>query len=237
VSKTKVVKMEEPEVLERFIDWDAIEAEYRIGLASLRAIADKYGCSEAAIRKRAGKYKWVRDLAAKVRQRAEELVRKEEVRAASAQEALLRTDDDRAYEADIIEVGATAIATVLLTQKKIIERHANLAGSFLAELEGMTDLREDFEHLGELLYAPDEKGVDKLNDIYTKVIALPGRVDTFKKLSDTLKTLIGLQRQAVGLSDNSNGDADKPPEAPTMSDMEVARRMAFLLTKGVKEQA
>lgn len=236
MKKTKVVKLEEPEILERVIDWDAIEAEYRVGLASLRAMGDRYGCSEAAIRKRAGKYKWVRDLSAKVRQRAEELVRREEVRAASAQEPVLRTDDDRAYETEVIEASATAVASVLLTQKKILDRHANLASSFLAELEGMSDLREDFEHLGELLYAPDERGVDKLNVIYQKVIDLPGRVDTYKKLSDSLKVLIGLQRQAVGLSDNSNGDADKPADAPAMSDMEVARRMAFILTRGTKEQ-
>lgn len=224
----------EPETLDKAVDWDAMEPDYRLGRISLRSLAVEYGCSEAAIRKHAKKYRWVRDLSAKVHQRAKEMVRMEEVRATGSQnaECVPKTNEERLTEAEIVEVAAVNVANVLIGQRKIIERHAKLACSLLDELEGATDLRDDFEHLGELLYAPDEKGVDKLNEIYRKVIALPGRVDTFKKLSDTLKTLIGLQRQAVGLSDNSNGEADKPLAENNLNiDNDSARRIAFILLK------
>lgn len=42
-------------------DWVAIEGEYRAGVHSLRAIADKYGITEGAIRKRAKQKGWLRD--------------------------------------------------------------------------------------------------------------------------------------------------------------------------------
>lgn len=77
----------------------------------------------------------------------------------------------------------------------------------LGELEETTGNKDLFEQLGELLYAPDKNGVDKLNEIYQKVIALPSRIKGMKDLADTLKTLVGLERQAFGIDDNANGNA------------------------------
>jgi hypothetical protein len=42
------------------IDWAAVEAEFRAGLASTRQIARDHGISEGAIRKRAKRANWVR---------------------------------------------------------------------------------------------------------------------------------------------------------------------------------
>ncbi|MDI5448940.1 hypothetical protein MJL27_27140, partial [Salmonella enterica subsp. enterica serovar Anatum] len=42
----------------------------------------------------------------------------------------------------------------------------------------------------------DDKGRDRLNETYQKVISLPSRVKSLKDLSDSLKTLIGLEREA-----------------------------------------
>jgi uncharacterized protein YjcR len=61
-------------------DWEAIETAYRAGMMSLREIAAQHGISEGAIRKRAKRDDWSRDLAAKVKERADDLVRKAEVR-------------------------------------------------------------------------------------------------------------------------------------------------------------
>ena len=51
-----------------------------------------------------------------------------------------------------------------------------------------------------------------MNELYRKVIDTPSRVDSTKKLSDTLKNLIGLERQAWNMADNANGDADAPKD-------------------------
>ena len=58
----------------KIIDWEAIEREYRAGIRSLRDIAEEHGCSNPAILKRAKKYGWTRDLAEKIRAKADALV-------------------------------------------------------------------------------------------------------------------------------------------------------------------
>jgi hypothetical protein len=70
-----------------------------------------------------------------------------------------------------------------------------------------TDNLALFQELGEILRSEDDKGSDKRNDLYQKVISGAGRVDSMKKLADTLKTLIGLEREAYGMT-------DEPPPAP-----------------------
>lgn len=42
-------------------DWEAVQELYRVGVASLRAIAAQHNCTEGAIRKRAKKESWPRD--------------------------------------------------------------------------------------------------------------------------------------------------------------------------------
>lgn len=51
------------------------------------------------------------------------------------------------------------------------------------------------------MFEPDSNGRDKLNELYNSIISLPERVKSAKALSETLKNLIGLERQAYGLDD------------------------------------
>lgn len=53
--------------VEREIDWEAIEREYRAGQLSVIEIARQQGLSHTAINKRAKKSGWTRDLSAQVR--------------------------------------------------------------------------------------------------------------------------------------------------------------------------
>ena len=43
-------------------DWERIEIEYRAGVQSIRQIAQAFGVSDGAIRKRAKTQEWTRDL-------------------------------------------------------------------------------------------------------------------------------------------------------------------------------
>jgi chaperonin cofactor prefoldin len=140
----------------------------------------------------------------------------------------------------VVEVAARNQADLILSQRADIQRYSKLAQKLLAELEATTDDSGLFAQLGELMIdSPDpdcsraeQARVDKLQQAFDKVLAMPGRVDSFKKLTETLKTLIGLERQAFGLADNANGEADKPP-AP-ISNEEAARRVAFMLLQASK---
>ena len=177
-------------------DWERIEHDYRAGLLSLREIAQPAGITEGAIRKRAKRDGWERDLNARIHARAEALlVRKEAVRAAGTQNAT-----SPATEREIVEANATRIAQVRSEHRTDITRSRTLAMRLLEELESQTSDVPALAALGEMLRAEDDKGADRLNDLYQKIISLPQRTKTMKDLADTLKTLIGLEREAYGLS-------------------------------------
>jgi len=175
-------------------DWERIESEYRAGVLSVREIAASQGITHGAINKRAKRDGWERDLSAKIKAKADALVSK----------ALVSTPVSRetaATERQIVEAGAEAIARVRMAHRTDISRSRALVMSLLAELETETGSIDLFHQLGEMMAKPDDRGFDKLNDLYRKVISLSGRVDNSKKLSEALKHLIGLEREAYGLDD------------------------------------
>lgn len=183
-------------------DWEAIESAYRAGVLSLREIASQHGISDTAIRKRAKKEEWTRDLAAKVKAKADDLVRKREVRAQVRSE-------NQISERELVEATAEAIANVRMEHRGDIKRARDLANLLFSELSAECTDVEALHKLGELMLNPDDKGQDKLNDLYHKIISMPQRVKSMKDLSDTLKTLIGLEREAYSIKEDEPSSVNK----------------------------
>ncbi len=181
-------------------DWERIEAEYRAGVLSLREIAKLHpGVSHVTIKRRADKEGWTRDLAEKIQAKAEDLVTKQAVTPeVTAKRAVT--------EREVIDANATRIAQVRGEQRGDIARARQLAMSLLAEIEAETSGIVHLQELGELLFSPDERGRDRLNEIYHKVISSAGRIDSMKKLSETLRHLISLEREAYGIKDTEKPD-------------------------------
>ena len=187
----------------KLIDWEKIELDYRAGVKTLRQIADEHDISHVSINKRAKRDGWVRDLSAKIKAKADDLVTKSLVTSEV-------TNEKRLTEKQIVDEGATALTNIRLGQRKDIQRSRKIAMSLFDELEHQVGVEnaENLEKLGELLRSEDDKGRDALNDLYMKIISMPGRVKSMKDLSDTLKTLIALERQAFGLDDENNKPVD-----------------------------
>lgn len=187
-------------------DWEKIEADYRAGIKTLRQIAGDHGITEGAIRKRAKRDGWERDLSAKIQQKADALVRKESVRSEVRTEPAIS-------EREIIDANAQAIVSVRLSHRKDIQRSRRITMALLEELEQQTGAENValLEQMGELLRSEDDKGQDKLNDLYHKIISLPGRAKTMKDLGESLRVLVTLERQAFGLDDKDT----KPQDALT----------------------
>lgn len=181
-------------------DWERIELDFRAGVLSLREIASQNGVTEGAIRKRAKRDSWERDLNAKIQAKADSLVRKQAVRNA------VRADQV-ASEREIIEANAERIAQVRGEHRADINRVRALGLTLLGELEGQSVDPELLASLGEMMRAPDETGVDRLNDLYRKIISTPSRVDSAKKVAETLKHAITMEREAYGLDDKKSGTA------------------------------
>lgn len=180
-------------------DWERIELDYRAGILTLREMATAGGVTEGAIRKRAKRDDWTRDLSAKIKAKADDLVRKEEVRKEVRSESTFS-------EKVLVDAGAQRIAEVRMAHRSDIFRSRGLANKLLDELEGLTDNRELFEELGELMRDPDDKGFDRRNELYGKVISLSGRTKTMKELAETMKTLITLERDAYDIVTASKVD-------------------------------
>jgi len=194
-------------------DWERIEADYRAGLLSVREIASSQGISHTAIQKRAKAEGWERDLAAKIKAKAEALVAKREVAKSVAMETA-------ATERVIVEANAEVIAGVRMSHRQDIARARKLAMTLLEELEVETGNVDLFEELGEILRSEDDKGQDKRNDIYRKVISSAGRIDGMKKLAETLKVLISLEREAYGLA-----ETERPPSDNSQLLKEIAAHL------------
>lgn len=177
-------------------DWEAIESAYRAGVLSVRELAGKYGISHQAISKRAKKDGWERDLKAKVQAKADALVAKREVARQVATESTIS-------ERQLIEATAEVIATVRMEHRGDIRRARELTNTLFDELAGECGDVAALEQLGELMRREDDKGMDKINDLYHKIISLPSRVKSMKDLSDSLKTLIGLEREAYSIENKA----------------------------------
>ncbi|MGK3496985.1 hypothetical protein [Citrobacter youngae] len=175
-------------------DWEAIEKVYRAGIMSLREIASQHGISEGAIRKRAKRDEWSRDLNAKVKERADDLVRKAEVRKQVRSETVLS-------ERVLIEATAEVIATVRMEHRGDIRRAREITNALFDELGAECADVASLRKLGELMLEPDENGRDKLNEIYHSIISMPERVKALKALSDAMKNLVDLERQAYDIGE------------------------------------
>lgn len=201
-------------------DWERIEQLYRAGLLSVREIAASSGVSHVAIQKRAKRDGWVRDLAAKIKAKADSLVTRDTVTS-------VVTTEQAVTERGIVEANAQVIANIRIGHRTDIGRSRRLANKLLDELEGLTDNRDLFDRLGELLRDEDDKGQDKRNDLYMKVIDLPARTKTMKELAETLKNLIALERQAYDVGAEKQGD-----DRSQLTEEELDRRIAKLAGQG-----
>ena len=185
-------------------DWEKIEADYRAGILSLREIAEAHpGTNHVAIARKAKREGWSRDLSAKIRAKADALVTERTVTADV-------TAERRVSERDIIDANAQAIVSVRLAHRKDIQRSRSITMRLLEELELQSgrENAELLEQLGELMRREDDRGQDKPNDLYQKIISLPGRAKTMKDLGESLRVLVTLERQAFGLDDKDQKPQD-----------------------------
>lgn len=191
------------------VDYDRIEPGWRAGVKSVLQLAVEYEkatgqkISHTAIRKHFDKKGIARDLADKVQAKARAQVSAAAVSAKVSTETGIET---KPTETAIIEANADLVAGVLLSQRSDIKRNRMLVMALLEELEGVTFHGDKLEAMADLLIGPIEPGDlagqirrDKMIEAVNKALSLNGRVDSMKKLADTLKVLVALEREAYNI--------------------------------------
>ena len=184
-------------------DWERIELDYRAGIKTLRQIGEAHGISHAAISKRAKKDGWERDLKAKIQAKADSLVTKAAVTKEVSKQAA-------ASERETIEANAHAIANVKLAHRRDIQRSRSIVMALLDEMEAQSGAESaaNLRLLGEYLASDTVDASEKLQDLYQRIISLPQRAKTMKDLGESLRVLVGLERQAFGMDDKDTAPAD-----------------------------
>lgn len=192
-------------------DWEAIEREYRAGQLSVVEIGRQHGVSHTAINKRAKKEGWKRDLSSRVRAEVSARLVSPEVSEANAEEA--------------IETAASRGVEVVRQHRASLSHANRIVSKLLDELERGTDNAEEIEDEIEIETSGDRNG--KRRAMMLKAVSLPSRASTATALTQALKNLIPLERQAFKLDDDIPPD---PTDEDASSRYAMARRIAFALT-------
>lgn len=174
-------------------DYDWAVNEYRAG-RPMKDIADDIGVSRSQLFDYFSKNNISMDLSTQIRNRSNRILSEDVV---DMSHGIRPTNSE-----DIIAINATLQASLIREHRQDIRRMRHLALALLNELEHQTLNQDLYEDLGEVLRAEDERGVDKLNDVYKKVIATPGRTENLKRLAEILKITVALERQAFGMRED-----------------------------------
>ena len=109
------------------VDWESVERDYSAGLLSLRELSAKHGVSHVAIKKKADKEDWYKNINDKIKDVVEKKVNSLLVNS--------EVNSKRASEKEIIEANAQAIINVKLKHRSSIGRLNSVVDSLLAEIE------------------------------------------------------------------------------------------------------
>lgn len=179
--------MSEPGAPRKPIDWEAIEREFRAGQLSVREIARRFSVTDTAIRLKAKRECWPRDLSERVREEVRcELVRSE-LRSESSREAI------REAAARGVEVVRQHRASAARGQRVVL--------GLFEELEATAAHLPDIQ--AEI--AETRRGLGKINA--EQAISVGNRAKAAQALASALTSLVAIERKAFSLDAEQEKDA------------------------------
>lgn len=168
-------------------------------------IAAEFGISQPGLAKIAKRYEWPdrAGVAAKTRARVEE---KLALQAADQRRETTLAVNERALTLDeAIEQAADVGAAIVFEHRANIKRGRGIVKQLLGELEQENDSIEDIR--GEIERETADDSSPHRRTAMLKAVSLPTRADVVTKLAAGLKTLIGLERQALGLDEEAGASS------------------------------
>jgi len=186
----------------KVIDWEKVSALYRVGTRSLRDIAQEFGITEGAIRKRAKAEEWPRDLSEQVRLKADDLVRK----------SLVRAGTQGTTEKELKDAEASSQADVRTAQMVGASENKRVIESMIAELKLQNKHTEELMALIDIINKHPDEAValgSRATDMFRKVLSFPGRADSAKKLFETWCKLVETERKVYSIDKGTEGGDDK----------------------------
>ena len=92
-------------------------------------------------------------------------------------------------------------AVIIHLHRKHVTKFRDLAEKLYQELSEATIGKPLLEEVagGLALAMKDPKAVEKLDKVYEKMMSLPSRIDSLKKLAETAKIIVAIERESFGL--------------------------------------
>lgn len=196
------------------VNWVKVEKAYRAGILPVTRIAKQAGLSDTAIRKRAKKHEWERDLTARVRARtAEKLTLALAQPFGSSEPPRARGERTEAEDEETIEQAALTQVAVVRSHSVTIRHGLELTGRLMRELEVSTT-RND-----ELVELIDSKDDNKRQFAALRALSLPGRAAVMRDLAQAARLWVNLERQAFRISDDRS--KEQPSAVNDMTEDEL----------------
>lgn len=183
-------------------DIEAIEADYRAGQLSLRAIADKHGCSEGSIRKWALKYGWARDLSKQVK-----TATKAKLANKAVEKAPPREDGKPFTDAQIVDYASNDAVDVITSHRTRAAEYQDIVRVYGSKL------REQLTSGKLTVQAPNGDPLEI--DIPLEYIG-----KCLNSATQSLDRLVKIQRQAYNMDDKDEATKD-PYEELTDDDLDT----------------
>jgi len=201
----------------RKTDWEAVERDYRTGKFTLRELGEKHGANHSLIGRNARDRGWTQDLAVAITQATN----------AALVNELVSTEVHKSTQKvhTTVQAAAELNKNVILGHRTGLNKLTTIKAKLLSQIEQAADNMAELTDIIEMARNPDENGMDRVNDALKKAMGRSSLVDDLKKLSDIDEKVRKGEREAFGLD-----DMDKDPDkgVPTMTDAEIAVRMAAL---------
>jgi hypothetical protein len=183
----------------KIVDWESVEADYRAGVRTLREISGDHDISHVAIKQRADKEGWARDLSAKIKAETESKLNK----------SLNANLTPGASEREIVSVNAERQACIILSHRKDISRKREIVNKLFDEVSAQTEHVDLLKQLQDVLISNDGR---KTADLVRRFTSLPTRIKGACDLITAFKSLIELERKVFGIDgreeETGNGMAD-----------------------------
>jgi hypothetical protein len=165
----------------------SLELAYRTTNATLEVLGKAHGITKGRVSQLASEFGWERgDLQGRVRGRADAKVAEKEARDAEVE----------AGTEAAVEASAVVMANTILRERKDVARMMDVVGSLLGELEVQSAKAK-------------AKPGEPAGEVGIKVEPLAVRIDNTRKLVETAKTLITLERHVLNISPDTPIDPAK----------------------------
>ena len=185
-------------------DWEAVQSQYRTGVLSIREIARQHGTSDTAVRKKARAEGWLRDLTGRVGEQVRGALVRSPVRSLHARGSAVRT------EREIVESAAAIVVAVVREHRTQIASGQDIVQALMDQLMQAVGGRAALEAKVDALSKDELQGQSRA--ALKQALSLASHAATVRDLSNAMKNLIGLERQAFSV----DAQAVPEPQAPVL---------------------